>query len=450
MKHTFIIILSLLCSPLLSFAQQGADLLQQMDSRILQLDSLIFTPHAVNVNRGAIPFSALGIERAEAHDSVYAQAVNATVEAKIAAIKAETGIQLTGQTYYRLDNALSLHDDGDGPEVSRYKAKIQAEVRWYFLQSALFKPQGRANEARLQAKIDLLQHERDRIDLTIYRQKELLRWMSDSLLAGVLHHRVRNLQLLQSANVYLLENENISSDDLLRVLDSKAQAERQLATMSSPFQEAITLADIEAWTIDVDTAALMQHLRSTQIDLRLLQARIDLLEQRSKNESWWASARVAPFVRYSGYFRNELGTSTNVDAGVSFTIPVNNESKRKRAVIRAQQAELAASEADIMVQVSDKIGYLTQEIERMNRAILGEKSRIADLKDYLALRARGYENRRGEYSRLDRIKEYNSYLECLEKLVEYQYRRDCLVADLQAFLSDTSILTFCNVLSIKY
>ncbi len=422
-------------------AQQGEQLLEQIDQRIVVLDSLIFSPAPPNQT---LSLSALGVTRATETDSLYEDAVWATANAKIGVIRAETGIQATGQIYYRLDDALSLHDDGDGGEISRYRSKVQAELRWYFLQSSLFKREGRSNEARLQARIDLLEHERDRIDLAIYRQKELLRWLSDSLLAGVLQHRVANLQLLQNANIYLLENTDISSDDLLRILDSKAQAERQLASMASIFPEAATLNGIQAWTITVDTAALVEHIREAHIDMRLLQARLNLMEQQEKNESWWSDVRIAPFARYSGYFRSDLGSSTNVDVGVSFTVPINAQSRRKRAVIRAQQTELEATETDILVQVTDKIAYSTQEIERLNRAILGEHSRIADLRSYLSMRGRAYDNRKGEYNRLDRLKEYNTYLECLEKLVEYQYRRDCLIADLQGYLTDVSILSFCT------
>lgn len=62
-------------------------------------------------------------------------------------------------------------------------------------------------------------------------QKEAFRQYSDSLMGGVLLQRIRNLNMLSSAYMYLLENENIPSDDLLQILNEKAEAERMFASL---------------------------------------------------------------------------------------------------------------------------------------------------------------------------------------------------------------------------
>ena len=41
------------------------------------------------------------------------------------------------------------------------------------------------------------------------------------------------------------------------------------------------------------------------------------------------------------------------------------------------------------------------------------------------------------------MKEYNSYLMCLEKMIEYQYQRDCQIANLTRYLTDEPIVRFC-------
>ena len=41
------------------------------------------------------------------------------------------------------------------------------------------------------------------------------------------------------------------------------------------------------------------------------------------------------------------------------------------------------------------------------------------------------------------MKEYHSYLMCLEKMAEFQYQRDCQIADLARYLTDEPVETFC-------
>ena len=65
---------------------------------------------------------------------------------------------------------------------------------------------------------------------------------------------------------------------------------------------------------------------------------------------------------------------------------------------------------------------------------IGEYRRMAELKKYLSMRGEAYSNRVGEYNRMARMKEYNSYLICCEKFIEFQYSKDCCIADLQKFL----------------
>lgn len=41
------------------------------------------------------------------------------------------------------------------------------------------------------------------------------------------------------------------------------------------------------------------------------------------------------------------------------------------------------------------------------------------------------------------MKEYNTYLLCCERLLSFSYQRDCMLASLQVYLPDVSILDFC-------
>lgn len=97
----------------------------------------------------------------------------------------------------------------------------------------------------------------------------------------------------------------------------------------------------------------------------------------------------------------------------------------------------------LLERIIEEVRFNIEEIERLNRSSEGELQRMKELKNYLNLRSQAYQNKIGEYSLLSRMKEYNIYLSCWEKLLSYQYKRDCLISDLQAFLTEVPITNFC-------
>lgn len=418
--------------------QTSERLLERLENRFETLDSLIFSG-----NGGEKPGDTLvrpDFETMKNH--IIDSALLNRVDAEIEAWKSKSGLQLTGQAYYRLDHTLGL-DEEDG--VSPYNGKLQAELRWYIFQSSLFKNQGHVEEIRIKGKIDHIANRKEHVGELVYQQKERFRLRHDSLLSGVLQHRVQNLVLLSDVNNYLLQNENVSSDELLKILNEKAEAERLLATLAGDYPEADDLSRPAALLIEIDTADLIRHVRETQTDLRLLKLRMQLLEQQESNVSYWQHVNLAPFVRYSYYTRPNLPNSSNIDAGIVFTIPISSESASKKKTLRAERDLLAAEQQQVSLQIASRIRFLSEEVNRLNRSLLGEYRRIGELKRYLAKRLDAYGSGIGEYSWLARVKEYNIYLLCLEKLIQFQYQRDCYVTDLQGLLADISILWFCRV-----
>ncbi len=424
--------------------QQGMDILSRFDARFNALDTLIF--HSAGDNHvNAMPLKekmAETVDRSALND-----AIDMRMDAEIGEIKNETGLKLTGQVYYRMDGDLGL-DEGDDA-ISRYNGKIQAEMRWYPFQSALFKRKGRMEEVRIQGEIDKLAYDKEDLGMLIALQKEAFRQYSDSVLAGYLIQRIRNLHLLSEAYNYLLKNENISSDDLLQIVNEKAEAERQLAAIPGKHTAAIDLSAPSGYIIQVDTAQFLEYVAKTQADLYSMQLHMQLMDQREKNTSYWTEVNAAPFVRYSYYTRNYAKNSSNVDAGVVFTIPISFEFWKKKASYRAQRNILEQEEVHFKKRLFEEIYAILLDIERYNKASIGEYQRMQELKQYLTLRKEAYDNRVGEYNRLARIKEYNAYILCCEKFIEFQYRTEISIAELQRYLTSTSILDFCREIPLS-
>ena len=441
--------ISLLSSAQSAMLAKSDSILKEFEDRFAVLDALIFTPAPSGKEYTENIFIDATRKYADTltADSLYDEALRRSVEAQAKYIKSPTGLQITGQTYYRLDGEFGMDEDED--EISRYNAKIQAEIRWNFFKSGLYNTGGKIKEAKIQADIDHIAYAKETRGTEYARQREFYRSMQDSAMCRILSHRVRNLSMLSDAYMFLLGYENISSDDIMLVLSEKAEAERKLAGLNAAGLEATDLSEPDAFIVRLDTAAFLKYIDLNQADFKIARLRQELFEQRAKNAKYWDDVDISPFIRYSFYSRDVLKNSSNVDAGVYFKIPLNNEASKQRKALRAQGDAIAAEQYLRMRQIADEVGFVAAEVERYNNSIAGEYRRSLELRKYIEMRKNAYENRLGEYNRLARMKEYNAYLLCLERLLEFQYSRDQQIASLAKFLTGEDVSDFCSIQNLS-
>ena len=438
-----LVILIVICATTMTYAQPDGSqrLFDTFEQRFVALDSLIFVSSdadSATADHPAVHFQHWWIaqDSTSAADSLITNQVNAEVRA----MKHETGLALTGQTYYRLDEGLALDEDD---AVSRYKAKVQVELRWNFLNSSLIHRQGRQQAIELQGDIERIEMDKANLARLLAENQEFYQQKYDSLLSGILQHRLVNLTLMNDAQMYLLEHGNISSDEMLDIINDKAEAERALMAMSKTYPMANDLSHPSGLVVEIDSAGLLSYIREHHADLHLLQLQSELLAQQMENHSYWTKLNISPFIRYSYYFRTDLANSTNVDFGVNFNIPITGEAGKKRAAMDAKRMIIDKEKEETTKKIEENIRAILLDIERLNRVSTAELQRMQDLKRYLQIRSHAYLNRKGGYNIILRTKEYNTYLVCWEKFLSYQYQRDCLLMSLQTYLTDTSIFDFC-------
>lgn len=426
-------------------AQMSVDnpLFARFATRFHQLDSLIGDSSILS---SAAPVRGVQVSTAGVKNPVVDSLIDRKVATEISAMKNVTGITVNGQIYGRLDEGFGLDEDD---ALSRYKSKIQAEIRWNFLKSSLINRKGKANEIRLKGEIERMKYHREDIGNLVAKQQEMFHLQYDSLLSSVLSHRIKNLQLLSDAHTYLLVQGGISSDDLLNILNEKAEAERLMATITKNYPPATDLSNPGGIIVDVDTLKLMKFIVDNSASTSTVELQRQLLTQQIANTTYWNTLNLSPFVRYSYYMRPNIRNSSNIDAGVSFIVPLTLETAKKRKAMRAERDVIELEKDRLTALLTEKVRLDLLDIERMNRSIEGEVARLSELKGYLGLRRNAYENRIGEYNYLLRMKEYNTYLLCCERLLSFTYRRDCLVASLQNYLPDVSVLDFCTVTPLK-
>ena len=414
-------------------------LFQKFGEHFSLLDSLIFSVgNVTGVKEKSINLkNSLNSVDASVDPLLYAK-----VEKQMEAMKAETGLLISGQTYYRLDEGFGI-DDEDA--LSRYTAKVQVELRWNFLSSSLINRRSRLNELDIKGELERVGLERERIGKLIETQKEYFQEEYDSLLAGVLKLRIANLQLLSDAQQYLVSDRSISTDELLKIMDEQAIAERLLVTIPKDYPLAFQLVSPHGAEIRVDTARFMKYICDNDLSLYEADLQIKLLNEKEKSTNYWRTLNLSPFFRYSFYVRPEARNTANVDAGLAFQIPLSGEQPRKRKALRAERFQKTMEKESLVNMVTEKVHFLFDEIERANRGLSGELKRIEKMRDYMQLRKKNYRGHIGEYNFMSRIKEYNHYLTCWENFYTYQFKRDCCIAELQAFLSGQSVLDFCTI-----
>lgn len=438
-----LVIWTVFCATIMAYAQQDGSqrLFDTFEQRFVALDSLIFASADVDstvVDSQTVYFQHWWI--AQDTTSVADSLITDLVDAEVRAMKHETGLALTGQTYYRLDEGLALDEDD---AVSRYKAKVQVELRWNFLNSSLIHRQGRKQSIELQGDIERIEKDKANLARLLAENQEFYQQKYDSLLSGILQHRLMNLTLMNDAQMYLLEHGNISSDEMLDIINDKAEAERALMAMSETYPMSDDLSHPSGLVVEIDSAGLLSYIREHHADLHLLQLQSELLAQQMENHSYWTKLNISPFIRYSYYFRTELANSANVDFGVNFNIPITGEAGKKRAAMDAKRMIIDKEKEETTKKIEENIRAILLDIERLNRVSTAELHRMQDLKRYLQIRSHAYLNRKGGYNIILRTKEYNTYLVCWEKFLSYQYQRDCLLMTLQTYLIDTSIFDFC-------
>lgn len=424
-------------------AADETGLLQRYAQRFGLLDSLILDGKASSwgiMNPDLPLLREQPAQAGETADSLIDQAV----QAQIRAFKAQTGLEFTGQAYVRPDETLGF--DSEEELVSAYKAKSQVELRWYYFQSALFRRQGQIEVLRLQGEMDKQARTRDREALVLDIQRQALQAHYDSLHFAVLSQRVANLALLYETQQYLLRTEDISSDQLLLILNEKAQAERLLASLRPPHAEGEpeTLPALALWSVTLDCASFLEEVKRQHASLSLLDLQSALTAQQARNTSYLGQVRAAPFVRFSRYDRSLLPASHNLDAGLVFSLPLNGTASRKRKALEAQAQVLRSERAEVEARLTHEVERTAQALAQNDRLMQGEWDRLQALESFLQTRRRAYQNRRGGYSLLTRMKEYNSYLQCYENLLQYLCQRDRLLIDLQAFLGSAPLQAYCD------
>ncbi len=417
-------------------------LLKDFENQIIMMNNLIFNKKS---NKKAISaVNGLQTDKNKLSvfktDSALQQVLDSKEKVENKLMNSRTGIQLSANTYYHFNNGNKNDKDDDDP-LSQYKIKFQAELGWNFLQSSIFRRNIKKHIIHINRETDYINSRKISFANYIKDVTTKTNMKYDSLLSGVLQHHLANLQLLEKAEFVLLANEQVSSDKLLKIIEEKAEVERSLTLIKDNYQPSVELPKGEYGGITVDTADCIKILKENNSALKIYQLRRDLLNTEIKQTDYLNSISVIPYIRYSDY-RGTSVSSSVWDVGVSFKLPLSTEMYRKRRSLDADIRLLDIDMQQIQQTIEDIARRIFGELDKSNNALKSEYRRLQLLRELLAARKKAYDNRRGEYDRQVRIREYNIYLLSLEKILSLCRQQELLIVELQSLFTDIDVNEF--------
>ncbi|MBR2154531.1 MAG: hypothetical protein IJ901_07955 [Bacteroidaceae bacterium] len=414
---------------------KNEDVLKQFDQRFEQMDHLL--QHKVSV---ASPHLTLGedvLSPDATLDSLYR--VKGSLEEK--AFKRRTGLEVTGQVYMRMDDAMVIEHDEDDP-YSTYIDKFQAEIGWNFFNSAFYQRKTELARIRLANELDYIKESRDK-NRAIYEAAENLLTMEyNYYMAIVLYNELQNVDILNEAYQYMLEQDKISNDKLLENINDKMELEYTLAqTFDIKDIANEPLYALTPTIITVDSVRLFEEVERYNPDLRASFVEEELINTQKKLTNYGQTMRLSPFLRGSVYLRKVLSPSSNIDLGVRFTFPLYDESGPKRKALETERKIVVEGRQSLSEDMKSYCRLRLDRIERLNRAIRTESFHIEQLGKYVDLRRNAYVKQPRGYNYIIRLEEYNEYLKSMERLYKLMLNRSLALLDIQKTTSYNNLQT---------
>ena len=358
---------------------KNEDVLKHFQKRFAQLDTLLKNQVTV-----ASPTAQLGyIDRSISAytDSLY----GAKTAHETLAFNRHTGLEITGQTYMRPDEALKNVDEEDN--VSVYKAKAQAELGWNIINSRFYQGKAKREKIALANELARLQQKKRLATDSYDKAAERITDQYNRYIGITIAHRLENLDIMNEAYQFMLEKDRISNDKMLKVMNDKMEAEYDLSILcASKDIDGQPVYRIVPTRIDVDTTTLWKYVTQESMDARISNVKVQMAD---------------------------------------------NESGRKKKALATEKEIIRNTRTSDVATLKQECETLVKKVENINRAIATEAFHITQMGKYVAMRRYAYKNQKTGYNYLARMEEYTGYLESMERMYKLMQNRALAIINIQ-------------------
>ena len=410
---------------------KNENVLRHFNNRFAQLDTLLNRPIWVKS-----PVIDLGLNKQHTADIKSTDSLywSKTAHEQLA-VNRHNGLEITGQVYARPDEYLFTDKDNEDA-VSRYKLKTQAELGWNILNSKFYQGKEKRAKVALANELSRLQSKK-RLTADIYEKAaEELTEQYNFYIGTVIAHRLDNLDIMNEAYQFMLEKDRISNDKMLKVMNEKLEAEYDISILCADRDISNKpIYRMKPTRVIVDKEALWKHVDEESLDARIVMVKEQIADNDSKLTNYLGTARLTPFARWSSYWQSNNKMSNNVDVGVRFTIPLYNESPRKRQALETEKEIIQSSRTADVNEIKQSVDILLKKIENLNQAIATEAFHIEQTSKYIDMRRYAYKNQKQGYNYLMRMDEYTGLLESMERMYKLMLNRGLAIINIEKAVS---------------
>ena len=410
---------------------KNENVLKHFNERFAQLDTLISNPIWVKA-----PIIELGLNKQHTADI---KTTDSLYWAKTAheqlAIDRHNGLEVTGQIYARPDSYFDADND-DAEQVSKYKAKVQAELGWNIINSKFYQGKEKKTKVALANELSRLQDKKRQTADIYEKAADELTEQYNFYFGTVIAHKLNNLDIMNEAYQFMLEKDRISNDKMLKVMNDKLEAEYDISILCS--DRDITnkpIYRIKPTQVVVDTTALWEHVDQESLDARIVMTKLEIANNESKLNNYLSTTRLTPFARWSTYWQSNDKFSHNGDVGIRFTVPIYNENPRKRKALETQKEIIMNSRSTDVKEIRQSVGILLKKIDNLNKAIATEAYHIQQTGKYIDMRRFAYKNQKRGYNYLMRMEEYTGLLESMERMYKLMLNRGLAIINIEEAVS---------------
>lgn len=375
---------------------------------------------------------------ASPYDSLYL----AMAAHRMMSLRGQTGLQLTGQVYGRLDNAFHADEENDD-ETALYKAKTQLEVGWNPFATLLWQREAKLAGVASQVAMERIAQQQEHLKQSYNTWRDRLNQAYGRMEAILIQERVRNLQLMQSAYTLLLGKGKVAASRIYEVGQELMEAQGELllkqtaacaATACADTMPPMSVADARGWLCPtiavVDSVGLREWIRQGSADAEMERQRNRQLESRVQLERYGTKVTLAPYVRVSSYWNALNSINNNIDIGLRFTLPLQAEHVHRRKALRTEQQLQQLREEERCRHTADMCHVLCVRIGQLNEAIQYHTRSLSDSRAFLADRSRAYRKAAAGYDYMSRMNGYNQYIRGKERLCTLMLTRELLLVQL--------------------
>ena len=374
------------------------NVLRHFKQRFAQLDTLLNNPIWVKS-----PVIDLGLNKQHTADI---KKTDSLYWAKTAheqlAVNRHNGLEVTGQVYARPDSYFDSEND-DAEQVSKYKAKVQAELGWNIINSKFYQGKEKRTKVALANELSRLQGKKRQTADIYEKAADELTEQYNFYIGTVIAHRLDNLDIMNEAYQYMLEKDRISNDKMLKVMNEKLEAEYDISILCSDRDISNKpIYRMKPSKVLVDTAALWRHIDEESIDARIVMVKEQIADNDSKLSNYLGTTRITPFARWSSYWQS------------------NNRISNRNTDVK---------------EIKQSVNILLKRIENLNQAIATEAYHINQTSKYIDMRRFAYKNQKQGYNYLMRMDEYTGLLESMERMYKLMLNRGLAIINIEKAVS---------------